>query len=231
MYQRQPLCVTVLINIVSPFGSSRDDDMISLPLFPLSTVLFPGGQLSLQVFEVRYLDMIRQCINNSSTFGVVTLTSGSEIRLPGKTETFSQVGTLVNILEWSSPRPGLLTVICEGTRRFRIYTIEQQRHGLWTAEYLDMIDNDKDIPIPDELIDTSTSLENLLYTMKRQGIGESELSVVAPYRLNDCGWVANRWAELLPISLPQKQNLLALENPLLRLELIQDELAERDMLT
>jgi Lon protease-like protein len=158
--------------------------MISLPLFPLSTVLFPGGQLSLQVFEVRYLDMIRQCINNSSTFGIVSLTSGSEIRLPGKTETFSQIGTLVNIIEWSSPRPGLLQIVCEGTRRFRIYTIEQQRHGLWVADYLDMLDHDKEIPIPDELIDTSTSLENLLYTMKMQGMGESELTVAAPYRLN-----------------------------------------------
>lgn len=205
--------------------------MSALPLFPLSTVLFPGGQLSLQVFEVRYLDMIRQCINNTTSFGVVTLTSGSEIRLPGKTETFSQIGTLVNIVEWSSPRPGLLNIVCEGTKRFRIYTIEQQRHGLWMAEYLDMLDNDKEIAIPDELIDTSTSLENLLYTMKMQGIGESELTVAPPYRLNDCGWVANRWAELLPLSLSQKQNLLALDNPLLRLELIQDELAERDMLT
>ena len=205
--------------------------MSALPLFPLSTVLFPGGQLSLQVFEVRYLDMIRQCINNTTSFGVVTLTSGSEIRLPGKTETFSQIGTLVNIVEWSSPRPGLLNIVCEGTKRFRIYTIEQQRHGLWMAEYLDMLDNDKEIAIPDELIDTSTSLENLLYTMKMQGMGESELTVVPPYRLNDCGWVANRWAELLPLSLTQKQNLLALDNPLLRLELIQDELAERDMLT
>lgn len=205
--------------------------MSALPLFPLSTVLFPGGQLSLQVFEVRYLDMIRQCINNTTSFGVVTLTSGSEIRLPGKTETFSQIGTLVNIVEWSSPRPGLLNVVCEGTKRFRIYTIEQQRHGLWMAEYLDMLDNDKEIAIPGELIDTSTSLENLLYTMKMQGLGESELTVVPPYRLNDCGWVANRWAELLPLSLSQKQNLLALDNPLLRLELIQDALAERDMLT
>lgn len=205
--------------------------MTALPLFPLSTVLFPGGQLSLQVFEVRYLDLIRQCINNTTTFGIVTLTSGSEIRLPGKTETFSQIGTLVNIIEWSSPRPGLLQILCEGTKRFRIYTIEQQRHGLWTADYVDMIDPDKEIAIPDELIDTSTSLENLLYTMKMQGLGESELTVSPPYRLNDCGWVANRWAEILPISLAQKQNLLALENPLLRLELIQDELAERDMLT
>jgi Lon protease-like protein len=202
-----------------------------LPLFPLNTVLFPGGQLSLQVFEVRYLDMIRYCVNNNTSFGIVSLTSGSEIRLPGKTETFSQVGTLVNILQCTSLRPGLLQVVCEGTTRFKIYSIEQQRHGLWTAEVVDMIEHDKEITIPDELIDTSTSLESLLYSMKKQGLNESELTVNEPYRLNDCGWVANRWAELLPISLSQKQNLLALENPLLRLELIQDELAERDMLT
>lgn len=205
--------------------------MASLPLFPLSTVLFPGSQIPLQVFEVRYLDMIRQCITNDTTFGIVALTSGSEVRLPGKTETFAQIGTLVNIIEWSSPRSGYLHVLCEGTKRFRIYTIEQQRHGLWMAEYIDVLEDDKVIAIPTELIDTSTTLENLLVSMKMQGMAESELAVVPPYQLNDCGWVANRWAELLPISLEEKQNLLALDNPVLRLELIQDELDLRGMLT
>lgn len=201
-----------------------------LPLFPLNTVLFPGGRLSLHVFEVRYLDMIRQCIEHNTTFGIVTLLSGSEIRLPGKTETFSQTGTLVRIIHWSSPKPGLYHAVCEGTKRFRVYTIEQQRHGLWTALDFDLLEDDKDIAIPEELQDTAHALENLLVSMKRQGIPEDQLSIAPPWHMDNCGWVANRWAELLPLKQEQKQNLLALDNPILRLEIIQDELNARGML-
>lgn len=204
--------------------------MTTLPLFPLNTVLFPAGKLSLQIFEVRYLDMVQQCIANNATFGIVMLTSGSEIRLPGKTETFAQIGTLVHIDSWSSPRQGIIDLMLTGTKRFHIYTIEQQPHGLWIANNLAMIDNDKSIPIPEELMDTSLSLEDLVVSTKRQGIDESELAINPPFLWDDCGWVANRWAELLPISLDEKQNLLALENPLLRLELIQDELMQRGLI-
>lgn len=201
-----------------------------LPLFPLNTVLFPGGHLSLQVFEVRYLDMVRQCIENNSAFGIVTLTSGSEVRLPGKTETFSQFGTLVRITESSSQVSGLYHIQCEGTKRFRIFTVELQRHGLWVANDFEMIEDDKEIVVPEELKDTADALETMLVSMKRKGIPENELSVTPPWYLNNCGWVANRWSELLPLTQEQKQNLLALDNPILRLEIIQDELNARGML-
>lgn len=204
--------------------------MTALPLFPLNMVLFPGGKLSLQIFEVRYLDMVQQCLANQTTFGIVMLTSGSEIRLPGKTETFSQVGTLVHIDEWSAPRKGIINLLLTGTRRFKIYTIQQQLHGLWIADNIAMIDNDKAITIPEELMDTSLSLEDLVTSTKQQGIAESELAITPPFQWNDCGWVANRWAELLPFTLEERQNLLTLDNPLLRLELIQDELIERGLI-
>lgn len=204
--------------------------MTALPLFPLNMVLFPGGKLSLQIFEVRYLDMVQQCIANHTTFGIVMLTSGSEVRLPGKTETFSQIGTLVHIDEWSSPQKGIINLLLTGTRRFKIYTIQQQPHGLWVADNLTMIDNDKAIAIPDELKDTSLSLEDLVTSTKQQGIAESELAITPPFQWDDCGWVANRWAELLPFTLEERQNLLTLDNPVLRLELIQDELIERGLI-
>jgi Lon protease-like protein len=204
--------------------------MSALPLFPLNTVFFPGGLLSLQLFEVRYLDMMQQCIQHQTRFGIVALTSGSEIRLPGKTETFYTLGTMVDIHEWSSPQTGLIQVVCEGTQRFQAHSIEQQRTGLWVAPSFDILADDKPIAIPDELSDTAAALENLLYSLKMQGRTEEELSIKAPYHFKDCGWVANRWAEILPMSIKDKQNLLALDNPLLRLELIQDALAEREML-
>ena len=88
--------------------------LLSLPLFPLGTVLFPGGSLPLQIFEVRYLDMIGKCHRSGSPFGVVTLTKGSEVRRPDAgqpggdgfaEETFHPVGTLATITDFSSPQP------------------------------------------------------------------------------------------------------------------------------
>ena len=80
----------------------------SLPLFPLGTVLFPGGVLPLRIFEVRYLDMIGRCYKAGAPFGVVSLTEGNEVRRPGAKETFSPVGTLATINGFDSPRPGLM---------------------------------------------------------------------------------------------------------------------------
>ncbi|GAI46411.1 unnamed protein product, partial [marine sediment metagenome] len=80
--------------------------------------------------------------------------------------------------------------------------------------------------IPEELRNTSQALDNLLQSVLRQGLPDSEVPIAAPYRLDDCGWVANRWAEMMPISVNLKQSLLALDNPLLRLELVQDALDE-----
>lgn len=204
-------------------------DLLSIPLFPLGTVLFPDGSLPLQIFEVRYLDMIQRCINNGSMFGVVALTAGSEVRKPGHTETFAAVGTLANINEWSAPINGLLKVACSGASRFRIVSSEQMKHGLWMASVATLAD-DLSVAVPDELQNTVNALANLLSTLRNQDIPDSEIPIAAPYRLNDCGWVANRWSELLPMAIRQKQDLLALDNPVLRLELIQDMLEQRNLI-
>jgi hypothetical protein len=86
----------------------------SLPLFPLSAVLFPGGLLSLRIFEVRYLDMINKCRKAGAPFGVVSLTQGGEVRHPGVQEAFAQVGTLATIEEFEQPQPGLMMVRAVG---------------------------------------------------------------------------------------------------------------------
>src|SRR6185369_3421479 len=82
----------------------------SLPLFPLGTVLFPGGVLPLRIFEVRYLDMITRCHKAGAPFGVVLLTQGNEVRVPDAKEAFAGVGTLATISDLDSPQPGLLTI-------------------------------------------------------------------------------------------------------------------------
>lgn len=201
----------------------------SIPLFPLNTVLFPDGVLPLQIFEVRYLDMINKCIANGTQFGVVSLTHGTEVRKPGATETIAAVGTMARIVEWHAPMPGLLQIVCNGAARFRISSCEQLKHGLWMAEAI-AIDHDQAVAIPSELQNTADALGRLIASLQGDGVPIRQMPVAAPYRLDECGWVANRWSELLPISSAQKQRLLELDNPVLRLELIQDLLGEQGLL-
>jgi len=195
----------------------------SLPLFPLGTVLFPDGVLPLRVFEVRYLDMIGRCQRAGAPFGVVCLTHGSEVRRPGATEAFCDVGTLATIDRLETPQPGLMTVRAAGTQRFRITAREQLKHGLWVAD-VERLPQDQPVAIPADLQPTTDALARLIESLQQRA-GGSDLPIRAPWRLQDCGWVANRWCELLPLPPALKQRLLELDNPLLRLELVGDLLA------
>jgi len=200
----------------------------SLPLFPLGTVLFPGGLLPLRIFEVRYLDMIGKCRKADAPFGVVSLTSGSEVRKAGAdAESFAAIGTLAMIREFESPQSGLLQIECVGTQRFRVRDTELQKHGLWVAE-VEAVADDVALEIPDDLKHTATALQRLIDTLeerRREQGGSVRLPIGMPYLLDDCGWVANRWCELVPMQLELKQRLMELDSPLMRLELVSDLLA------
>ena len=203
----------------------------SLPLFPLGTTLFPGGLLPLQIFEVRYLDMIKKCHKAGAPFGIVSLTEGSEVRKPNASgeptgdgfanETFNNTGTLATITELTSPQPGLLVIRCAGTQRFDITQCEKLKHGLWIAS-VTRLDDDQAVGIPDDLKDVANSLGKLIQSLQARGVPNEQMPLLAPYQLDDCGWVANRWCELLPIQPELKQRLMMLDNPLLRLELVSD---------
>jgi len=197
----------------------------SLPLFPLGTVLFPGGLLPLRVFEVRYLDMIGRCHKAGAPFGVVSLTQGSEVRQPGGSEAFAGVGTLATIDSFEQPRPGLMMIRASGAQRFRITSSDQLKHGLWVAD-VERMDADLAVPIPEDLQGTARALERLIQSLQQKAAGAPEqLPLQQPYQLQDCGWVANRWCELLPLPVALKQRLMELDNPLVRLELVSDVLA------
>ena len=201
----------------------------SLPLFPLGTVLFPDGVLPLRIFEVRYLDMIGKCRKADAPFGVVSLTSGSEVRKAGaEAESFAAIGTLAVIREFDSPQSGLLQVECVGTQRFRVRTAELQKYGLWVAE-VEAVIEDTALEIPDDLQHTAAALRRLVDTLEErrraQGAATVRLPIGEPYRFNDCGWVANRWCELVPMQLELRQRLMELDSPLMRLELVSDLLA------
>ena len=103
---------------------------LHFPLFPLGTVLSPDGVLPLQIFEVRYLDMISRCVADDSPFGVVLLTHGSEVRKPDALESFVTSGTLASVQETTASAPGLLQVMCRGGARFRVLASERRPNGL-----------------------------------------------------------------------------------------------------
>ena len=201
---------------------------IFIPLFPLSTVLFPEGVLPLQVFEVRYLDMIGKCIAAGSPFGVVMLTAGQEVRTPETMEKFVQSGTLATVEEHSAPSAGLLQVICRGGARFRIVASERRANGLWTAE-VELLPADLAVRIPSELQGAADALERVLASLG--DVPAERWPVRLPFRVDDCGWVSNRWCELLPLTMVQKHGLLMLDNPLIRLELMHDLLDEHGLIT
>jgi len=204
-----------------------------LPLFPLQTVLFPGGIQPLRVFEVRYLDLIARCQREGSPFGVVCLSKGQEVRQPrradssadpGKAfedESFHQVGTLAHLVGFERPQPGLMLIRCLGGRRFRLLRSEQLRHGLWTgeAQYLDEVPT---MSVPSDLTHVRLGLQRLLQHMQQQAQPGDELPIQPPLEWDDCGWLANRWCEILPVSPQLKQQFLEVESPLLRLELVAD---------
>lgn len=200
-----------------------------LPLFPLGTVLFPGGRLPLRIFEVRYLDLIGRCHRAGVPFGVVSLTQGAEVRTPGApAERFAQIGTLATIREFDTPQPGLMQIECIGTRRFRTRSTALQKHGLWTAE-ADALPDDVALEVPPDLQQVAQALRRLVVTLEErqraEGNDAMRLPIAPPYRFEDCGWVANRWCELLPLPTELKQRLMALDSPLMRLELTSDLLA------
>ena len=196
----------------------------SLPLFPLASVLFPDGVLALRVFEVRYLDMVRKCHQTGAPFGVVSLTQGSEVRRAGAPdEQFHDVGTLAVIEQLASPQPGLITLVCKGTDRFRITQRNHLVHGLWIAS-VSQLDRDLSIPIPEDLKKTATALTQVLHTLHARDALNPAAKLPTPEQLDDCGWVANRWCELLPVPMELKQRLMELDNPLVRLELVGDVL-------
>lgn len=205
----------------------------SLPLFPLGTVLYPGGLLPLRIFEVRYLDMIGKCHKTGAPFGVVALTQGSEVRKAGDgpsgdgfaSEAFHTVGTLATITSYSVPQPGLMVIRCSGAQRFEIASHEKLKHGLWIAD-VTRLDDDQVVPVPDDLRGAANALGKLIKSLQERDIPADQMPLEPPYHLDDCGWVANRWCELLPMPVELKQRLMELDNPLVRLELISDILGK-----
>jgi Lon protease-like protein len=204
-----------------------DDDLpFELPLFPLQSVLFPDGLLGLKVFEARYLDLVGHCLRETRPFGVVALKKGGEVRASAGTVELERVGCLAELIEVDSAQPGILHVRCRGTRRFEAERPSQQPDGLWVAQATLLPDDEPMLPTQ-ELVGSAQGLANAIARLKQQGA----VPFLEPYRFDSAGWLANRWCELLPISLAAKQKLMELPDPLVRLKLVDDFLRSKGVVT
>lgn len=198
---------------------------VELALFPLQSVLFPGGLLGLKVFETRYLDLMSRCLRTGHGFGVVALCQGGEVRRAEESVSFESVGVLAEILDVDSQQSGILQLRCRGTRRFDILSVTQHADGLWMARVEYLPDDEADLSAGFE--PTIEALSNAIDVLKAQGAEP----FLAPLRFDEAGWVANRWCEILPISLAAKQKLMALDDPLVRLRLVDDYLRGKGVIS
>ena len=177
-----------------------------LPLFPLNTVLFPGGRLPLRIFEQRYMDMAKTCLKDGSPFGVCLIREGQEV---GEAAVPAEVGTLARITTWDMPQLGVLQVIALGAQRFRIKQRRVEPNGLGRAS-IETLPDDQDAAVPANCTACITLLKRV--------IDQQSSLFEPPHRLDSSFWVGSRLAELLPLPLSAKQELLELTDARERLE-------------
>jgi Lon protease-like protein len=171
-----------------------------LPLFPLGTVLFPGGLLPLRLFEQRYLEMAKACLRDGAPFGVCRIREGAEVGAPATPET---VGCLARIVQWDMQQFGLLQVVAQGAERFRILERRLQDDGLARAR-VELLPEEVDAPVPEHLSICRQLVERI-------AAEHGERVFAQPLRLDSCAWVGARLAEILPLPGPFKQELLELD--------------------
>jgi len=186
---------------------------MKIPLFPLNTVLFPGGPLPLRVFESRYLDMVSDCLKRNRPFGVLLIREGSETGVA----TPHDVGTTAAITDWYQGSDGILGITAIGEERFRVVHRTQQADGLHIAD-VELLAAEDDLALPAAHQGLAEILNNVLDDLGRLYEG-------LPRHPDDAVWVSNRFLEVLPIDLEDKQRFLESIYTLARLQFISESLA------
>lgn len=193
-------------------------DLEEIPLFPLSTVLFPGGVLPLRVFEARYLDMIGECLREQKGFGVCAIMTGREV---GRVASCYNIGTLATVQDFDRGDDGLLSVVAHGEQRFQIIHRRVEHNQLVRAT-VEWLDDSDDAPLPDNHRPMAEFLSQLLM---RAGSPFRDL----PADFKSSAWVAGRLAELLPFALADKQRLLEMDDAVERLDVLYGELLAEEL--
>jgi uncharacterized protein len=244
--------------------------VFNIPLFPLNTVLFPQGLLPLRVFEIRYLDMVRDCLRNNTPFGVVNIVSGNadddgvddrgntlntvadsaenanktslistktNVKQATKVnkETVPIVGTLAKIVDFDMAEPSILMVAIKGEQRFKVLATHTQADGLLRAD-VTLLPSLSESPLQEEDRRCVALLTRIIEELESQHKDAEEAGqktfcfpIEKPYQLHDAGWVAHRFAEIMPISLKHKQLILELQDAQSRLDWVINFLKNKDV--
>ena len=190
----------------------------TLPLFPLSQGLMPDGMLHLQIFEVRYLDLIKRCHQQQQPFGVAWLQKGSEVQVPGEVPLLHAYGCVAHIREMDAVQPNFFRVVCQGVLRFELHDVQAGPLGVWQGK-VSYLPQDPEVNIPSHLQPLADRLGKVIASAQQQGVMD-RLPIFAPYQLDQCGWVANRYTEAMALRDSDKLTLMTQLDPLERLESI-----------
>ena len=178
-----------------------------IALFPLHTVLFPGGPLPLRIFETRYTDMVRRCMREQQPFGVVLIQEGDEA---GDVATTATVGCTARIADFHTLHDGFLGISCVGVQKFRVVRVWRASDGLNMGE-ISWLPADRELALPERYA-------HLADTVRRALEDLSEHYEHVERKFDDAAWIGARLTELLPIELADKQALLELDDPIERLD-------------
>lgn len=195
-----------------------------IPLFPLSHGLFPDGLLSLQIFEVRYLDLIKRCQQQGLPFGVVWLKSGSEVQVPGEVPLLHAYGCVAHIRNFQQVQANFYLVTCQGGVRFELHDTQPGPFGVWQGE-VTYLPNDLEVELPVSLQHHANRIGKVIASAQQQGQSH-KLPILQPYLLDQCGWIANRYAEAMDIDVEKKIELLCELDPLNRMQTVDALLAQ-----
>ncbi len=189
--------------------------MKDVPLFPLGTVLFPGGLLPLRLFEQRYLEMAKACLRDEAPFGVCLIREGSEVGAPA---THEPIGCLARITQWDMQQLGLLQVVARGGERFRVASERVRTDGLILGE-IEVLPEPADSQVGERHGACVRLLERIVAE-------HGERLFAKPFLMESSAWVGARLSEVLPLPAAMRQKLMELDDPLQRLDILQRLLSQ-----
>jgi uncharacterized protein len=185
-------------------------------IFPLGTVLFPGGVLPLRIFEARYVDMVRQCMRNDEPFGVCRITEGNEVGKPAQHE---QIGCAARIVNFDKEPSGILNLRTIGEQRFKISSSQVNEQGLIIAQ-TDYLPTENDAAIPLEMARCIKVVEQVISELVDTEPDAMKRVLEPPFLLTSASWISHRLCEILPFGPSSKQLMLELNDPLQRLSIV-----------
>ncbi len=181
----------------------------TLPLFPLNTVVFPGGRLPLRIFEQRYLDMVKQAIADNTPFGICAIREGMETGPPAVPQA---VGTRVIVTDWDMPQTGILHIDTLAQERFVIRSTRAKPGGLLIGS-VETVSSEAPAAVPDDL---ELAVEILRHIIDEYG----DAHFPAPHEFDNAVWVGYRLSEVLPLKSGIKQSLLEMNDSVMRLRIL-----------